>query len=81
MMTRTARGQPGRPLRADGWETACYALVQLAAVLRVFVGMLGAEAYLWSVVASGACWSLAYAIYAGRYWPVLTRPRLDGRPG
>ncbi len=81
MMTRTARGHTGRPLRADGWEAACYALVQLAAVLRVFVGMLGAEAYLWSVVASGACWSLAYAIYAVRYWPVLTRPRLDGRPG
>ena len=23
----------------------------------------------------------AIALYAIRYWPVLTRPRLDGKPG
>jgi uncharacterized protein involved in response to NO len=34
-----------------------------------------------AVVASAALWSAAYAIYAVRYWPVLTRPRLDGKPG
>jgi uncharacterized protein involved in response to NO len=33
MMTRTARGHTGRPLQADGFETACYALVLLAAVV------------------------------------------------
>jgi uncharacterized protein involved in response to NO len=33
------------------------------------------------VVASGLCWSAAFALYAVRYWPVLSRPRLDGKPG
>jgi uncharacterized protein involved in response to NO len=81
MMTRTARGHTGRPLRADGFEVACYILVQLAAAIRVFGGMLLPEDYLATVVASALCWSTAFAVYAIRYWPVLTRPRLDGKPG
>ena len=81
MMTRTARGHSGRPLRADGWEVACYALVQLAALARVAGGWLAFEHYASTVEAAAALWSAAYAIYFVRYWPVLTRPRLDGRPG
>jgi len=26
-------------------------------------------------------WSAGFALYAARYFPVLTRPRLDGKPG
>lgn len=81
MMTRTARGHTARPLRADAWEVACYLLVFAAAIVRVFVGMAWPAGYLWTVVISGVCWSLAYALYAIRYWPILSRPRLDGKPG
>lgn len=81
MMTRTARGHTGRPLVADGFELACYILVQLAAVARVFAGMLLPDAYLATVISSGFCWSAAFGLYAVRYWPVLSRPRLDGKPG
>ncbi len=81
MMTRTARGHTGRPLVADGFELACFVLVQCAAVIRVFGGMIVPEAYLITVISSGICWSLAFALYAIRYWPVLSRPRLDGKPG
>jgi uncharacterized protein involved in response to NO len=81
MMTRTARGHTGRPLAADGFEVACYVLVSLAAAIRVFGGMWLPGAYMATVVVSGACWSAAFALYAIRYWPVLTRNRLDGKPG
>ncbi len=81
MMTRTARGHTGRPLVADGFEVACYVLVALAAAIRVFGGMLLPGAYVATVVVSGICWSAAFALYAVRYWPVLSRPRLDGKPG
>ena len=81
MMTRTARGHTGRPLTADRFEVACYVLVALAAVIRVFGGMWLPDAYLATVVVSGICWSAAFALYAVRYWPVLTRNRLDGKPG
>lgn len=81
MMTRTARGHTGRPLKANRWEVACYALVMAAAVVRVLGPMTVPDAYGWTVETSALLWAAAYAIYAVRYWPVLTRPRADGRPG
>ncbi|MEO8755303.1 MAG: NnrS family protein [Casimicrobiaceae bacterium] len=81
MMTRTARGHTGRPLVADRFDVASYGLVVIAAVLRVFGIMMLPGAYLPIIVASGICWTAAFAIFVVRYWPVLTRPRLDGKPG
>lgn len=81
MITRTARGHTGRPLRADGWEVACYVAVLLAAAVRVGVPLLQPGWTVHAVLASAALWSLGFGLYAVRYWPVLSRPRLDGRPG
>ena len=81
MMTRTARGHSGLPLVADRFEVACYLLILAAAVVRVFGGMAFPDAFRATVVLSGVCWSAGFAIYAVRYWPILTRPRLDGKPG
>lgn len=81
MITRTARGHTGRPLQADGYETACYLMVLLAALVRVFVPLFAPALLLQAVVWSAVLWSAAFGLYFVRYWPVLTRPRLDGRPG
>jgi uncharacterized protein involved in response to NO len=81
MMTRTARGHTARPLRADGFDTACYALVSLAALVRVAPPLVLPETTMPAVLASAALWSAGFGLYAVRYWGVLTRPRLDGRPG
>lgn len=81
MMTRTARGHTGRPLLADRWEVTAYALVIVAAIVRVFGPLVTPAGYLWTVELSALAWSAAFGLYAVRYWPVLTRPRLDGRPG
>lgn len=81
MMTRTARGHTARSLLADGWELTCFLLIQAAALVRVFGGMVSASLYLPSIQVSGVLWAIAFGIYAVRYWPVLTRPRLDGKPG
>ena len=81
MMTRTARGHTGRPLRADGFEVACYVLVALAAVVRVFLPLVAPAMLLEAVLGSAVLWSAGFALYAIRYWNVLTRPRVDGRPG
>lgn len=81
MMTRTAKGHTGRILAADRWEVACYTLVQVAALVRVLGPMLPGAAYVATVAVSAACWSMAFAIYAVRYWPILSRPRVDGCPG
>lgn len=81
MMTRSARGHTGRPLQADGFDTACYVLVLLAAVVRVGLPLCQTALTLPSVLASAALWSAGFGLFALRYWPVLTRPRVDGRPG
>ncbi|MBI5256331.1 MAG: NnrS family protein [Burkholderiales bacterium] len=81
MMTRTARGHTAQPLRADRWDTLSYAAVLGAALLRVAGPLLQAQWLLPAVLASALLWSLAFAIYFWRYFPLLTRPRADGRPG
>lgn len=81
MMTRTARGHSGLPLVAGRAEFTCYVLVQLAAAVRVLGPIVAPSVYLASVITSGALWSAAFALYFVRYWPILARPRLDGRPG
>jgi len=81
MMTRTARGHTGRPLVADRFEVACYVLILAAAVVRVFGPAIAPSAYMGTVAFSAILWSGGYALYAVRYWPVLTRARLDGKPG
>ena len=81
MMTRTAKGHTGRTLAVDGYEVACYTLVQLAALVRVFGGLAWPSGYAATVAVSAVFWSGAFALYAVRYWPVLTRPRIDGKPG
>ena len=81
MMTRTARGHTGRPLHADRFEIACYGLVLGAALVRVFVPLAAPALLVHAVLCSALLWSAGFGLYAVRYWPVLTRPRLDGRPG
>jgi uncharacterized protein involved in response to NO len=81
MMTRTARGHTGRPLLADRADVVCYTLVMLAALVRVAGPLAMPAAYRATVVVAGACWSLAFALYALAYGPSLLARRPDGKPG
>jgi uncharacterized protein involved in response to NO len=81
MMTRTSRGHTARPLKVGGAEIAAYVLVHLAAFVRVFVPLALPDAYVALVVASGALWFVAFALFTVVYFPILSRPRLDGQPG
>ena len=81
MMTRTAKGHTGRPMRADRADVACYVLVIAAALVRVLVPLAAPAFTTHAVLCSAALWSAGFGLYALRYWPVLTRARLDGKPG
>jgi uncharacterized protein involved in response to NO len=81
MMTRTARGHTARPLVVGGAELAAYLLVQAAAVVRVLLPIAFPGAYAATVWTSAALWSAAFAIFTVVYYPILSRPRLDGQPG
>ena len=81
MMTRVARGHTARPLVAGRAEIACYVLVLMAALVRVFVPLVAPAATLGSLLLSAALWSAGFGLYAVTYWPMLSRTRLDGKPG
>lgn len=81
MMTRTARGHTGRPLRADRWDVAAYGLVLAGAVLRVGLPLAWPAAQVAAVLASALLWSAGFALYALHYGPWLCTTRADGRPG
>lgn len=81
MMTRTTLGHTGRPLKAGRAEAAMYWLVQLGAVARLLSAVGPAWLALPALVAAGACWSMAFILYAVTYAPYLWRPRIDGREG
>lgn len=75
MVTRTALGHLGRPLRADGLMVACYVLVIAATALRL-LALVPSTAMLHLLHASAAAWALAFALYLWRFIPLLVRPRL-----
>ena len=80
VMTRVALGHTGRELRLPPGVVSCYVLISLAALIRVLAGMewIGWHVGLWG---SAIFWTLAFARFCIFYWPILTQPRKDGRPG
>jgi uncharacterized protein involved in response to NO len=81
MMMRSALGHSGRPLVAGPAEVGAFVLLQLSAIVRVLAASIAPGAYPEAMIVSGFLWTLAFAVFLWRYWPVLTRPRIDGRPG
>ena len=81
MMTRTSLGHTGRPLETGRAELFCYIAIQLAALARVFLPLALPSFHLYAIVVSGLLWSLAFGVFTIAYWPILWRPRVDGKPG
>ncbi|MCL4744958.1 MAG: NnrS family protein [Burkholderiaceae bacterium] len=81
MITRTALGHTGRMLLAGRAETTMFALVQSAALLRVFGPSLMPSQAMPLLTLAAAAWSAAFILYIVVYWPRLSRARVDGREG
>jgi uncharacterized protein involved in response to NO len=81
VMTRASLGHTGRPLVVGRSIALAYALLLLAALLRVFGPSLLPVSYLGSVEAAALAWIAAFAIFSVVYAPVLMLERADGKPG
>ena len=57
-----------------------FILIQIGALVRVFGGIVSQELYMASIQLSALLWTAAFSLFVFRYWPVLTRPRIDGKP-
>ena len=80
IMTRVALGHTGRSLTLPPFGVLIYLAITLGALSRVLtaVQMMDYRVGL-SIAAIG--WSLAFSLFVLIYWPILNRPRADGRPG
>jgi uncharacterized protein involved in response to NO len=76
VMTRATRGHTGRELSADILTSAIYALISVAAIMRV----AAAFGFSWSMlllVGSVCLWVAAFTGFVLRYSPMLLRPPAD----
>lgn len=81
MIARVSLGHSGRPLQPHPVMSVAFALVLVAALLRVVLAAIWPQWLMHWYLLAGAAWVLAFAIYVIVYWSVLTTPRADGRPG
>jgi len=81
MITRTAIGHTGHPMRADRGEQWIFLAIQCAAVTRVLANVLPLGARHALLGAAALAWALAFAVYLLGYAPLLCKPRADGREG
>lgn len=74
VMTRTTLGHTGRNLHAGSGTVLAYALVGIAALLRLAAPLSGAYVpLLWS---AGVAWATAFGLFVVLYARALNRPRL-----
>jgi uncharacterized protein involved in response to NO len=80
MISRVSLGHTGRPLKVGKLITFGYILLVTATIARVVTPLLTNQptnGYLLSAL----CWIAAFSLFVYIYWPILTSPRADGRPG
>lgn len=75
VMTRASLGHTGRALTAGPGTTAIYALITLAAILRVLAPVVSAQ-YTLMLSLSATAWSGAFGLFVVLYARVLMLPRI-----
>jgi uncharacterized protein involved in response to NO len=79
VMSRAALGHSGRALVAPKLLVIAYMLVPLAALTRL-IATLAPQMYAFGVLASGALWVLAFALFVIALWPVFWGERIRKAP-
>lgn len=74
VMTRAGLGHVGQPLVATKGIEASYALVVIAAFLRVSSGLTVAPN--WLINVAGIAWILGFVLFVFQFAPLLAKPRI-----
>jgi uncharacterized protein involved in response to NO len=81
MISRVSLGHTGRSLEPPAFMSLAFALILVAALVRVVLPVFLPGLMSWAIGLAGGAWVLAYGIFLICYAPMLLAPRLDGRPG
>lgn len=80
IMTRVALGHTGRSLALPPFGVLIYLAITLGALSRVLTAVQVMD-YRVGLSIAAIGWTLAFSLFVLIYWPILSRPRADGRPG
>jgi uncharacterized protein involved in response to NO len=80
MMARVALGHTGRSLETAKIMPLAFAMLNVAAAVRVFGPLLSPTGFLPVMMGSGLLWMTAFAVFTAIFGPILWRPRVDGKP-
>lgn len=81
MMSRVSLGHTSRNIYQGPKMTFAFIAIFCAAILRAVMPLIMPQyTTLWLWLACAA-WSTAFGLFAWHYAPILSRPRIDGRPG
>jgi uncharacterized protein involved in response to NO len=82
MMARVTLGHTGRNVfEPPKILIAVFLMLLVSVVVRVFLPLLVGQHYLLWVMLSQLLWLAAFALLLWRYFPMLIKPRIDGRYG
>lgn len=81
MIARVSLGHSGRMIKPRAIMSLAFILIFIAAISRTFLIWLWPSNTMDWLTLGVISWVLAYGIYVWVYFPVLTTPRIDGRPG
>lgn len=81
MMSRVAIGHTGRQMQAHPLMGWAFALLVLSAVARVLFPIFWSRLYSDGITLAGLFWLTAFLPFVAIYFPILTRPRVDGQEG
>lgn len=81
MMSRVSLGHTGRKLVAGKVMQFAFASIVLAAMVRSILVAVWPQHSLYLWIVSGTLWCVTFSCFIWVYTPILTRARVDGRPG
>ena len=79
MMSRVSLGHTGRALHSNSSMAISFVFVFLAGLIRMLAPQSSDPMFY--IVLSGALWLISFMLFLNFYFPILTKPRLDGRLG
>lgn len=81
MMARVSLGHTGRQLKTHWLMPSVFFSLVCAGIVRVMGSTILVNYYLESLMLSSLLWVYGFGVFVVIYFPVLTRSRIDGRPG
>ena len=81
MMSRVSLGHTGRKLQSSKAVNLSFMLINLVALIRVFLPLINDVQYLNAILWSSTLWVLAYLIFCCAHTRILLTPRPDGKEG